>query len=199
MGKRIAAILIGHLARLGGIIISPRTTLDRLLRAREGTVTEVLPWMVIVTMVVSPVEAGRAMLLLRALSFDGVTAFVMLVADRMAAAVGGVLGAAIVLHVIERVRLPRDEWLGFDRALDVAGVLLAPYFLLAIGGALLSMAGLELWWMPHRRLIGGPLAMVIRVAAGFGWSLSLFVCLVVRVLRPSDRRSPASASRAPPT
>jgi hypothetical protein len=173
--------VLAHLARIGGMIVAPRRTLQRLTETKQGTVFEVLVYMVLVAVIVSPIEAGRALLMARTSIGESAMILVTLVADRMGAAIGGLLGAAVVLSIIERVR--KKTVLGFDRALDVASYLLVPHLLLCIAGFMLSAYGLELWWMPHRRIVGSAEIVLLRVAVAFGWSLVLFGWLAVRIAR----------------
>lgn len=184
--------LLDHFARVGGVLISPRTTLARIV-AGEGTLLELVPWIVMVTVVIAPVETGRAILMVRVDLLEGLLAFANVLSARMAPALAGALGAGIALYLGEMMfsKAPREERLGLDRSLDATAFTLVPYLFLAVAGALLSHAGVEWWFMPHRILRGGPYYQFIRIAVSFGWSMILWLWVARLSWRPAGTRAPA--------
>jgi len=172
--------LVAHLARLGGVIISPRRTLRRALWQGEASLWEIWPWMLVVTAAVAPTGAGRAVLVGRVAALDGVLLFFNLVASRMVAPLIGVLVAAILLTLVSRLA-PGAPKATFDAALDAVGLTLVPFLLLAAAGSLLYALGLELWFMPHRRFAVPGTAGAVRLAVAFGWPLALYGFLIWEV------------------
>jgi hypothetical protein len=166
--------VMGHMTRIGGVLARPNATFARMIAAGEGNALEVLPWAIAVVAIIAPISMGQALRLLRARFFDGLIDFTQLVAGRMSGAFFGVLAAAAVLHVIERLRKPSDKRMGFDRAIDVCAFMLVPFFLISVVGFLLATLGLNLWWMPHNRFAGDPGMLAWKIAVAFGWSLGLF-------------------------
>lgn len=185
--------LLDHFARVGGVLISPRKTLARIV-AGEGTLLELVPWIIFVTAAIAPVETGRAILMLRVDLLEGLLAFANVLSARMAPALAGALGAGIALYLGEMIfsSAPPEERLGLDRSLDATSFTLVPYLFLAIAGALLSHAGIEWWFMPHRALRGGPYYQFIRLAVSFGWPAILWLW----VARLSWRRRAAADTPA---
>jgi hypothetical protein len=94
----------------------------------------------------------------------------------MSPALAGALGAGMVLYLGELI-FRREGRRGLDLALDATAFTLVPYLLLAVIGALLSHAGWEVWWMPHRLLRGPAYYQSMRLAAAFGWSAILWVLM----------------------
>ena len=160
--------LWGHFDRLGGMLISPRATIRRLIDGQDGRVGEILIWLVILTAAASPVRTGRAMLIGRIGILDGVVAFLAQLQPRLL----GLFVAAIVVAAV-LAAVGRRRGLGFDRALDVTGHLLVPVLLLIAAGVLLKAAGVNIWFLPHRPLRGGPQAQAIYLTATYGWSVVL--------------------------
>jgi hypothetical protein len=176
---RLFGALLGHLARIGGVLVRPRPTFARIVEGQDGSALELLPWVFILVSTLSPQAVGNALLLLRARFIDGLIDFASILGTRLTQALAGVLVGAAVLHTIERVRRPSEARMGFDRAIDVCAFMLVPFMLLAVIGFLLAAFGANLWWMPHNKMIGDAPTMIVRVLAGFGWSLALYA-LVVR-------------------
>ena len=175
--------LMSHLSRLGGVLAHPRTAFDRILDLREGSLLELVPWAVLVSITVAPVEAGRALLLFRVSIAEGIVSLLALVANRMAPALGLAIAMAAVLYVLELFRRGKDERYGFDRLLDACSLTLVPFLALASLGAFLASLDLELWWMPHRRIGGDFAARTLRIAVAFGWSITLWGWIAYRVWR----------------
>lgn len=186
--------VLRHLARLGGVIVAPRATLTRLLRAPEGQMWELLPWFVVVTAVLSPTGAGRALLVCRVGVLDGLLLFVNLIAGRMLGPMIGLFVAASILHLVDRLRFRGALQVPFDVALDATAFTLVPFLLLACVGALLSQLGLELTVFPHRSLQVAGWLGAARVATAFGWPVVLFGILLKEVwTRPGAAGANSSA------
>ncbi len=173
--------LLRHLGRIGGVIISPRSTLQRLILKPEGQLWELMPWIVVVTATVSPVGAGRAWLVGRLDFIDGALQFLNVIAGRMLGPMIGLIVAAGLLYGVDRFRHRSREPLPFDVALDACAYTLVPFLVLASVGAAASRLGFELWFMPHRRLGGRGWVGVARFSAAFAWPLALYGVLVWRV------------------
>lgn len=175
--------MLAHLGRLGGVIRSPQRTLRKFLWRGEGRLWDILPWLVVVTGAVAPTRAGRAVLLGRVDVIDGLLLFGNLVANRMLYPLLGLVVAASILHLMDRVRHPSEVKVGFDIALDTVAYTLIPYLLLAAVGAGLSALGVDLWFMPHHDLRAPGWYGVARVVVAFGWPAALYLFLVREVWR----------------
>lgn len=151
-----------------------------MLETQEGSLWEVLLWLVIVCATISPVRIGRALLVARQDLLAGLQTFLGAVSNRMTQALVGLLVAAVVLHFLDRFRR-KERWVRFDQALDLAAYLLVPYLLLACLGALMSRLGLEVRLLPHRTIKGDALTVVLRCLIAFSWSLVLFGVLAYRI------------------
>jgi hypothetical protein len=169
--------LMAHFSRIGGVLIRPRATLLRIIGG-EGNALEIVPWVLVVVATIVPTSIGHGLLLLRARFFDGLVALLQVLQVRMLNAFFGVLVAAVALHAIERIRRPPERRMGFDRALDVCAFMLVPFLLLTMVGFVLAAFGLNLWWMPHNRMLGDAGTIVVQVIVAFGWSLMLFAIAV---------------------
>lgn len=177
--------ILRHLERLGGIILHPRRTILAILAERPGGLTEILAWASLVSCALQPVGAGQALLLVRASPLDGVMSLVSVIASRLSLALGGVIAAAVLLALLERVRV-KDAAArrGFDLALDACAYLLVPYLLLASVGQLLAASGLDLGWMPHHNVRGRFGDRLLQAAVAYGWSIGLYALLVHAYLEP---------------
>jgi hypothetical protein len=164
----------GALRRLGGVIVAPRRTLLAIARG-EGSVFELLPWMLLVSLTVAPYQTGQAFLLLRVSVADGLSAIGGLFLGRMTAPLVAAVVGAMVLIAVARMTPKTD--LSFDRGFDACTYALVPHLVLASVGAALSEAQMELWFLPHRLVKGNLTVIAIRIAAGYGWSLLLFAIL----------------------
>jgi hypothetical protein len=71
--------------------------------------------------------------------------------------------------------------------------MLAPYLLLTAIGAVLSAAGVELWFMPHKRMTGVPWVVALRATVAYGWSVVLFVVVLVALTREGKKADVAPA------
>ncbi|MFO0726819.1 MAG: YIP1 family protein [Myxococcota bacterium] len=178
----------GFLGRIGGVILAPRRTLYAILSEGGGNFGELLFLMLLVTITVSPNQAGEAFLIMRRWPLDGLMQLFSLVATRMAGQVIAAVVAAALLLGIAKLRQGTPSF-GFDRALDACLYALIPFLLLSSLGAALSELGLEAWFMPHRVTQGPPLILAARVLAGYGWSIVLFAMLAIRVAKegPHER------------
>ncbi len=166
-----------HFARLGGMIIAPRRTLQHMLKTKEGSLWEVLFWLVVVTAAISPTSTGRAVLLGRVEFFSGVLTFLNVVSTRMIVPLIATLIAAILLFAAARLKHPPHDSFRFDVLLDTAAFCLVPFLLLAALGAVLLHFGLELWFMPHRKINGTTWPYWVRGTVAFAWSFGLFALL----------------------
>jgi hypothetical protein len=166
--------MLSHLARLGGVLIRPRSTLLAILEGDEGRAWHVFPWIAVVAAASAPVETGRAILMTRVDPLVGVWAFLAMIADRCGP---GLVGAVIAAFVLQLLKVH------FDRAFDCTMHMLAPYLLLAAIGAGLSAVGAEVWFLPHRRMTGAPWVIALRATVAYGWSLILFLVVLVSVAR----------------
>lgn len=164
--------LWGHFARLGGVLVRPARTFERIVDG-EGRVSELLPWVVAVDIAIAPQDLGRGILLGRRALLEGVIAFINAIANRMSIAFIGALVGAVIVFAGEHFGRPRESRRGFDAALDGAAFTLVPYLALAALGALLAHAGLDLAWMPHRSLRGGFGEVAFGAAVAYGPSLIL--------------------------
>lgn len=177
----LSSILGGHLQRLGGVIVSPRRTLRALLWQGEGRMWEVVLWLVVVTATVAPTRAGRAALIGRTSLLDGAQMFLSAVANRMLAPLLGLVIAASILHLLDRVLREGPPAVPFDVALDACAFTLVPFLALASLGAGLSALGVEVGVLPHRRLDAPPWIGPTRVALGFFWTFALYGGLLQEV------------------
>lgn len=155
------------------MVVHPRATLVRVIVAREGSLLELLPWMVVVALALEPVRSGQAALLMRTSLVDGLMLLLSQISTRLTPALIGAFSAAASLYVAERLAKPAAEQHGFDAALDAAGYTLVPYLLLASAGRIASSAGLDLWWLPHHPLHGSLSDRAVEAAVGYGWSIAL--------------------------
>ncbi len=153
----------------------PGATVRRLV-AGEGRLWEILPWMLVVTAAVSPVSAGRALLVGRVDPWGGLQLFLATVGERMGGPLLGCAAGALLLHLLSR------RTVRFDAALDTCAFLLLPFLALGALGAILSGFGLDLWFMPHHRPQGPPEILAVRLLVAFGPSLALFA-RAVQVVR----------------
>lgn len=185
--------VLGHLARIGGVIVRPRATLLRMFLGSEGSLLELIPWMVIISMTVAPVSAGRALLSMRVDPVDGFSALLRLLAGRMVEPLACAFGGAAVLYLFARVKRPFRRDLPFDRALDLAAFMLVPYFALAAIGVIAASAGVDLWWLPHRQLNVPIEHLALKALVSYGWSLALLLILTVMLARGS-RGEPAGST-----
>lgn len=181
-------MILGHLARIGGVIVRPRRTLSAVLFDRRGRLWEVVLWMIVVCAAAQPVRAGQAMLLSRVDIIGGASAFLNLLASRMLGPLIGALVGAAILWAIDRKNV------SFDAAVDTCAFALVPLLLLTAVGAGLSNLGVELWFLPHRTLGGRGVFFGTRLAVGYGWSILLFLLLVLEVRKRGDA-TPAPADR----
>ena len=171
--------MLGHFARLGGALISPRETLRGALWRDEGVLWEILPWMMVVTAAVAPTRAGRALLVGRTDLLDGLMLFFNLVANRMLGPMLGLLVAALLLHLVSRAS--SGPVVSFDVALDATAFTLVPFLALAATGSLLFAFGYEVWFLPHRKLTTPGLVGAIRIAVAFAWPVALYAFLLREV------------------
>lgn len=167
-------MITGHLTRLGGVLIRPRSTLLSIARGEQGRAWEIFPWLVVVIAAASPTEAGRALLLMRVEPVNGLFGFVSMIADRASA---GLVGAVLAAFVLGRWNV------SFDRAFDCTMFMLVPFLLLVAIGAGLSLLGAEIWFLPHRRMTGVPWVIALRSLVAYGWSLVLFGVVVRELVR----------------
>ena len=167
-----------HLDRLGGMLLSPRRTLRRLIDGHAGGIGEVFLWLIVLLAAVSPTRTGRAILIGRVAVLDGLLVFLTYIRPRLLPLLAGVAAAAALAALVGRRRL------GFGRALDVAAYLLVPTLLLMAVGLLLRSLGIELWFLPHRTPRGSLLFQAIHVAVSYGWSLGLLALLLHELRRP---------------
>ncbi len=176
--------------RIGGVLVSPRSTLLRILRTGEGNLGELAFLMVLVSLTVAPVQAGQVFLLLRSSIPAGLSALLSLVANRMAGPILGAIAGAVVLSGVDRIRRGKLS-MPFDRSLDACLYALVPFLLLSSLGGSLSELGAELWFMPHRLLRGTPSVFMIRFAVAYAWPLVLFGVLVREVWKeaPDERHA----------
>ena len=178
----VAAKVQGHFARLGGVLLHPRATFDRMLMQQEGSLWEILLWVMLIAAAISPVRVGRALLVARMDFLAGLQSFLGVLSNRMTQALLGLLVAAVVLHLIDRFRREEEARIvRFDQALDLCAFLLVPYLMLTALGSLLSQLGAEFWFMPHRAISGNALVVTIRCLVAFSWSLVLFGLVAYRV------------------
>lgn len=176
-----------HFARVGGVLISPRATFRRMIETGEGNLLELVPWLILVTVVIAPIETGRAILMLRVDVWEGIMSFVTLLSNRMMPALAGALGAGIVLYLGELIFRPGEEKRGLDLALDATAFTLIPYFFLCVLGVVLGAVGREIWWMPHRQLRGTLPYQLLRLGVSFGWSLVLWGLMAFEFFKPRTR------------
>lgn len=174
----------GHLERIGGMLVSPRRTLARLLDTEEGRMWSILGWMALLAVALEPSRFGRALLLARVDLLDGFFLLFDTVARRLVVPLVGVMAAAYVLELASR---GGERPMGVDRALDVASHLLVPFLLLAGVGASASALGVEMWALPHRPLQGPTWVVTVRAVVGFGGSVVLLGLALAEV---RARRSP---------
>ena len=76
----------------------------------------------------------------------------------------------------------RDHIIKYHDALAVSS---ATWSAMLSLGALLSRFGVELWFMPHRRLRGIWWVFGLRVLAAYGWSIVLFFVALASRMRSS--------------
>lgn len=181
--------LSAALSRLGGVFLHPRSTLWRVLARGEGSLFEVLPWLALAALTVSPTGAGQAFLLLRVSPGEGVIALLGLIVNRMSGVLMVMIGGAVLLLVIASAARARIKP-GFDRCLDACAYLLLPHLLLASTGAALSELGVELWFLPHRLPKGAPSVLALRLAVAYGWSLLLFGLLAWEIVKRREEETP---------
>lgn len=189
--------MLDHLGRLGGVLIHPRRTFSRIVLAREGHMLELLPWVALVSVVVSPIEAGRALLFFRLSLSEGASALLMLLSSRMSPALAGVVVGAILLHGLEIATRSADARHGLDAAMDAVAFTIVPYLGLSALGMVLSLFGDELWWMPHHLVRGAPWVQAVRIAVGFGWSIAL-LGIVVAIFLTSKPKPPLVTEASAP-
>ena len=176
-----------HVQRLGGMLVSPRATLRRLL-AGEGRLDEVALWLIVLTAAVSPVRTGRAILVGRLGVLDGVLTFLAYLQTRLPVVLLALLiGAGLLMLVGGQRRL------SFGRAVDVAGFLLVPVLLLTALGIVLRSAGVDLWFLPHRTLRGSFGTRALHVALSYGWSMVLLVVAMHEIRRPASATTDGSS------
>lgn len=166
-----------HLARIGGVLVRPRHTLLSIAMGQGGQLWELLPWIAIAAATAAPIEAGRAILLMRADVVAGLGSFAALIGDRIGAGLAGAAIGAAILSAVSAKRIP------FDRAFDACLFMLVPWMLAASVGSALSELGVELWFMPHRRIRGDGWILTARILAAYGWSITLFVVVAVALRR----------------
>ncbi len=182
--------LLDHFGRLGGVIIAPRSTLTGVLRAGRGGLFEVLPWMLIVAAMAQPTRAGQALLIGRLSLFDGFNAVARMFADRMIAPLIGVLVAASVLYLYDRLRGTGD--VTFEGAVDACAFMLVPFLLLAAVGVAMRELGVGQWWTPNNSMTGREWVLATRIAVAFVWPSALFAVVFWEL-----RRTPADQGAAP--
>jgi hypothetical protein len=169
---------MGHLERLGGMVVRPRTTLARLLEGDEGRAWSILLWLLLLDGALAPAGVGRGLLVARVDVLDGLFLLLNGFTRRMAIPLAGAVGAAVVLSVAAR---GRGRPLPLDRALDVAAFLLVPFLAVMAGSVLLGIAGWSPSFLPHHGFRGPPGLVALRAGLAFAGSLALLV-LAVRCL-----------------
>ena len=171
------------LERMGGGILHPRKIFDGILNGAGGSMFELLPWMVLVTLTVAPTESGQIVLMGRGDLFVAVRMLLGLVTNRLGGAlVGAAVGALVLSGLSALGRRGRDRrGPGYDRLLDATTYCLVPFLALASLGALLRASGVEVWFLPHRLLSGRGMVLATRVLVAFGGPLILFGVLATRV------------------
>lgn len=185
---------LGHLERLGGVLVAPRATFRRLLRTDEGRFSAILLWMVLFYVSIEPERVGRALLVARVDGLAGVFLFLNGLGQRFAAPLAGVVAAAVILHRVARspsVHLP------LDRALDLVSYALVPYLFLGASGVILASLGLETGVLPHRPIRGSPALVAARLVAAYGGSLILFGILLFEARREARTERLEPSPEAP--
>ncbi len=169
--------LKAHLARLGGALIRPGPTLERLLYSNEGRMYEIFPWMLVLTAAIDPVRTGRAFLMARVEPLTGLRDLLLVVSNRMTIQLVVLVAGAAVLFLAQRLlghQKDRQE-LGFDRALDLMAVVLVPHLFLAAVGQISRSLGWELQYFPHRRLYFYDMDFPLKLLFAWGWSSVLYI------------------------
>ncbi|MEQ8273188.1 MAG: hypothetical protein RMA76_11395 [Deltaproteobacteria bacterium] len=180
--------LLDHFGRLGGVIIAPRSTLTGVLRAGRGGLFEVLPWMLIVAAMAQPTRAGQALLIGRLSLFDGFNAVARMFADRMIAPLIGVLVAASVLYLFDRLRgVDEAQRVTFEGAVDACAFMLVPFLLLAAIGVAMRAYGVGQWWTPNNSMTGRDWVLATRIAVAFVWPSALFAVVFWDLRRTPER------------
>lgn len=172
------------------MLIHPRRTLCGIVEGQGGSVFELLPWFVVVSIAAAPKGAGQALLLGRLDLMDGVRLLIGTVANRTG---GAIVAAAVAAGVLAGISVVRHRGgkrsVSFDRSLDACAYCLVPYLLLATIGAGLSALGAEVWFLPHRLLRGRGWYLTTRFLVAYGWSLLLFGILLASVWRKAPREA----------
>ncbi len=181
------ARLLDHFGRLGGVFVAPRSTLRRILRGGRGGLFEVLPWMLVVAAMMQPTRAGQALLVGRLSLFDGFNALARMFADRMLGPLIGVLIAASVLYLFDRLRDGTTEKVTFEGAVDACAFMLLPFLVLAAAGVALRAFGVRWWWTPNNAMTGRGVFLATRIAVAFAWPILLFSIVAWDVRRPGAR------------
>lgn len=182
-----------HLARVGGVFVSPRATLDGVLRSGRGGLFEVMPWMFVVACALQPVRAGQAFLMARVSLLEGFNALARLFAQRMLTPLVAALVAATVLYLFDRLREGAHERITFEGAVDACAFMLFPFLLLCAVGAALDHNGVRLWWTPNRAVVGRGIYLATRIVVAYGWSFVLFGVVLWDLRRRSAEGGAADA------
>lgn len=190
LGSGAEGVLGAHVDRLGGMLVSPRRTIRRLLSEDRGGLGGILLWLVVLIASTSPVRTGRALLVARTGLVDGALQFLVFLQPRLLPLLLAVAVAAALM-----VLVGGRGGLSYGRALDVASYLLVPAMLLMAVGTILSTLGLELWFLPHRTLRGSIGQRATYIAVSFGWSLVLLALTLAELRRWPPAPAPASTDR----
>lgn len=159
-----------HLGWMGGMLISPRATLARML-VTPPRFEALLPWIFLSTAIAEPVRVGQSFLLMRIAPIDGLLLFVQQAFQRFGPPVLGVFLLALLRSLLP----PRGGRRSFDVWSSIFGFALAPLFLLtAIGGGLAALE-VEIWFLPHHRIDLGHSAGLVRALVAYAWPLALVI------------------------
>ena len=176
-GGRWWAAILAHFERLGGMLVSPRMTLRRLIDGDGGHLGEIFFWVLVVVAASSPVRTGRSLLVARVALLDGISSFFVHHSARLWPLLIAVVVAGALLAIVGGSKL------GWSRATDVAAFLLVPVLFLTALGVILRAAGIELWFLPHRTLRGTLSHRVVYGVVSYGWSIVLLWLALLEVWR----------------
>jgi hypothetical protein len=164
----LIAALARHAGHLGGTIVRPRATLG-VLRTSPPRFEVLIPWLFLATGAADPIRAGQSILLGRIAPIDGLLLFFQQVLQRFGGPVVGAFVVGGVLYWIDR----RKRKAAYDVWSSIAAFTLVPHLLLVLVGGALAARGLDLWFLPHRALVGVGWVLGVKILVAFGWSIGI--------------------------